>query len=70
MPADAAKRFNVESLLPSRGIVFARQIDSGNFRLTEHSTLGGYRVKHFDPNRPERSRTMEAPIWRFSVFFF
>jgi len=41
-------RLRVESVMASRGIVFARAIEPGTMSATPRATLGGKRVKYFD----------------------
>ena len=47
-------RFRIDSVLPDRGIVFARPLDTGELKLTKHSTLGVRPVRHFDVPRQLR----------------
>ncbi|MBS1120389.1 MAG: hypothetical protein H6Q90_2617 [Deltaproteobacteria bacterium] len=54
MDAPPSLRFRVESLLERLGIVFACQLDAGDFRLGPLSTLGGHRVLGFDVPRKLR----------------
>jgi hypothetical protein len=41
-------RLRVESVVASRGLVFARPIEPGTMLATPRATLGGRRVKYFD----------------------
>ena len=47
-------RFRVESVLADRGIVFARAMDTGDFKLTPHATIGARPVARFDLPRKVR----------------
>ncbi len=64
--ASTTPRFRIEFVLPSRGLVFARALDSADFRLTGASALGGCRVKHFDlPRKLKADGTPDLELFAF-----
>jgi hypothetical protein len=48
-------RVRVESVVASRGLVFARPLEPGPMLATPRATLDGHRVAHFDLPRKLRA---------------
>ena len=59
-------RFRIESVLADRGIVFARPLDTGELKLSKHSTLGVRPVRHFDvPRKVREDGTLDLELVGF-----